>query len=281
MDINTLVLNGNKFRYSIHENGNSNQFGIFLLGALQDIDSVKPFSEHFSEHINCITIEIPGTGLTDTLDATVSIKDQTKMLLELIVFLGIEKAHVMAFSYATAIAVELCDIWTGVSSMSICGGVPGIPLSGRSATKEMIADSIRGKEEFAKTFTNSLMSDNKDIPRNKVIKRAMIKNIKELDDSRINSFFENTLRLLVHKPINLDKINIPCTVAVGEHDPYVTQDICQKFSDNLSNSNFVIIRNSDHLVHLQHPDKVARVLIMHAKYSEKVISSFRNLEEIS
>ncbi|MDE1306263.1 hypothetical protein L9W77_04210 [Vibrio aestuarianus] len=49
----------------------------FLLGALQDIESVDSFSRAFSQEINCLTVEVPGTGRTKPLDSTISIREQT------------------------------------------------------------------------------------------------------------------------------------------------------------------------------------------------------------
>lgn len=263
--VNTLILNNKMYRYSIQSNSRTEQYAVFLLGALQDIESVNSFSSRFAENLNCVTIEVPGTGRTPTLDAKTSIREQSEMLLELIKHLNIKKAHLMAFSYATAITVELCAIWGGVSSMTICGGVPGIPASGRDATKRMIADAVISKDKFADTFINSLTVSNPDIPRGRAITKAMKKSISNLDDERINTFFENSLRLLVHEPANVNNINVPCAVLVGEYDPYVTPLVAREFSEKLSNCFFVEIKNADHLVHLQQPEKTANIMSILSK----------------
>lgn len=130
METIKTILNGNHYRYSFHHCPGSDQYAIFLLGALQDIESVDSFSKHFATKLNCITVEVPGTGHTENLESTISIRTQAMMLLDLIDYLGVNSAHIIGFSYATAVAVELCDIWPNVLTMSICGGVPGIPSSG-------------------------------------------------------------------------------------------------------------------------------------------------------
>ncbi|SIO96085.1 alpha/beta fold hydrolase [Vibrio spartinae] len=267
MQINQIILNENLYRYSLYKNDQSDQYVIFLLGALQDIESVNSYSCSFSKHLNCLTIEIPGTGRTKPLDSTVSIREQTLMLLDFIHYLDIKKAHIIAFSYATAISVELCDIWPHVSSLSICCGVPGIPKSGRHATKQMIAAAMQGADSFAKVFTRSLTIEHPEIPKNKAIRKATERNISKMTSDRIDVFFENSIRLLVHKPSNLKNINIPCTICVGEYDPYVTKEVAHEFSKQLSNSNFVVIKNADHLIHLEHPEKVESILIILASSS--------------
>jgi len=264
MQINTAVLNGNQYRYSFYPCHDSDQHVIFLLGALQEIESVDSFSKSFANKLNCITIEVPGTGLTQPLDSTISIRDQTSMLLDLINYLGITSAHVIGFSYATAIAVELCDLWKNVLTLSIFGGVPGIPTSGRLATKKMIAAAMESPSDFAQTFTKSLTVNHPDIPRNNAIIKATERGVAKLEQERIDVFFENSVRLLVHTPTNIENISIPSTVCVGEYDPYVTTDIALEFANKLKNSHFVVLKNADHLAHLQHPEKVAAIMIAQA-----------------
>lgn len=279
MEINQIILNNNLFRFSLYTNhqSESDQVVIFLLGALQDIESVDSFSRTFSQHLNCLTVEVPGTGRTQPLNSTVSIREQTLMLLDLIYNRGIKKAHIVAFSYATAIAVELCNIWPFVASLSICGGVPGIPKSGRHATKKMIAAAMHSPHQFAKIFTHYLTVDNPDIPKNKAIRKATEMNITKMTPDQIDMFFENSIRLLVHNPTDVNNIKIPCTICIGEHDPYVTKEIAYLFSQQLVNSNFVIIKNADHLVHLEYPDKLSSILITLAASSVVIKNIYKKL----
>ncbi|WCP65800.1 alpha/beta hydrolase [Vibrio tubiashii] len=267
METIKTILNGNHYRYSFHHCPGSDQYAIFLLGALQDIESVDSFSKHFATKLNCITVEVPGTGHTENLESTISIRTQAMMLLDLIDYLGVNSAHIIGFSYATAVAVELCDIWPNVLTMSICGGVPGIPSSGRLATKKMIAAAMDNPHSFAKSFTESLTVSNNDIPRNKAIIKATVRNITNMAQDRIDIFFENSVRLLVHTPTNIGNISIPCTVCIGEYDPYVTKETAGKFASQLKNGRLVVIKNADHLVHLQHPDKVATAMLAQANAS--------------
>ncbi|CZF86046.1 alpha/beta fold hydrolase [Grimontia marina] len=272
-----VILNSKLYRYSMTENKSTEQVAIFLLGALQDIESVRFYSESFSKTLTCITLEIPGTGYAEPLGVSVSIQEQSQMLLDFINYMDIQAAHVIGFSYATAIATELCCIWRGVKSLSICGGVPGIPKSGIAATKRMIAAAMQSKREFADTFINSLTVDDQNIPRSKVIKKAMAKNISNLDETRISMFFDNSIRLLVHKPSNIKKITVPAIVCAAEHDPYVTTKIAKEFCEQLPNSQYMEIKNSDHLAHLEHPEIVATALILLASSAVNVEKSLYKL----
>lgn len=261
MEILKTVLNNNQYRYRKQICSNSDQYIIFLLGALQDIESVNSFSTTFSKKMNCITIEIPGTGHTENLESTVSIRDQARMLRDLLNHLKIDSAHIICFSYATAVAIELYDFWSSIKSISICGGVAGIPSSGRLATKKMIAAAMSSPDCFAKSFTESLTVVNEKIPKNKAIIRATVRNIRAMPQDRINVFFENSIRLLVHTPSCIEKMNVPVTICVGEYDPYVTKEIASNFAQQLPNAHLVVINNADHLVHLQYPDTVASAML--------------------
>ena len=205
-------------------------------------------------------MEVPGTGTTQPLDATTSIKDLAIMLHEFINYIGLKKAHIIGFSYATAISVELCSIWKGVESLSICCGVPGIPKSGKKATKKMIAASVIGPNEFAKTFVESLTVNNNNIPRNKAIIKATELNLKKMPKIKREIFFENSIRLLTYKASNVS-FNIPSTVCVGEYDPYVTVKEAEFFAKSLKNCEYKIVKNADHLIHIQHPKEVAEILL--------------------
>ncbi|MDC0612450.1 alpha/beta hydrolase [Vibrio sp.] len=279
METQYMILNGNQYRFRIDHNAHTSEYAVFLLGALQDIESVDIFSKAFSQHVNCLTVEIPGTGLNAPVESTTTIREQAAMVLELLEYLDIKQAHLIGFSYATAITVELCGLWSGVQSLSICGGVPGIPKSGRYATKKMIASAMVSTTNFAKTFTESLTSIEPDIPRSKAIKRATERNIAKFDQERIDVFFENSVRLLVHKPCDLSSMHIPATVCVGEYDPYVTIDVAEEFAKNLPNSRFLIIHNADHMVHLEYPEKVASILIALASASAYVANSLELLSK--
>ncbi len=267
MNIISTVLNNNFYRHSIYRSeNNDSDCAIFLLGALQDIESVDSFSQHFAKTLTVVTIEVPGTGRTQPIESTISIAEQTQMLLDMLHHLNINQAHVIGFSYATAISVELCSQWQGVQSLSICGGVPGIPKSGRLATKKMISASMISSDEFAESFTNNLTVQNIDIPRNRAIIRATKSNIKNMPQERLDIFFENSVRLLVHTPNKFD-INVPTTICVGEFDPYVTKEAAKEFAEQIKNSHFLVVKNADHLIHLQYPNKVAEILISQAKHN--------------
>lgn len=85
-----------------------------------------------------------------------------------------------------------------------------------------------------------------------------------MSQQRIDVFFENSVRLLVHTPSNVTNISVPCTICVGEFDPYVTKETAQSFANQLKNGRLVVIKNADHLVHLQYPDKVAALMLAQA-----------------
>ncbi|EOB9556425.1 alpha/beta fold hydrolase, partial [Vibrio vulnificus] len=64
---------------------------------------------------------------------------------------------------------------------------------------------------------------------------------------------------------------------VGEYDPYVTKEVAYEFASALKNSHFVVIKNADHLVHLQHPETVAAIMIAQAASAISLKRTLANL----
>ena len=270
MKIYNLRLNGNTYRYSYYKNSNTNQTVIYLSGALQDIESVQKFSESFANELNCIALELPGTGKTEVIQSTFSITDQATMLLDFINEFNLKDVHLIAFSYSTAVAVELCKIWPNVRSLSICCGVPGIPKSGRRSTQEILGiamQSDRDPSAFAKKFCRSLTVSNDAIPRSSSIIRATEREISKMSPERIDAFIENTIRLYTHRSSSVSDISIPVLVLVGECDPYVIPSEARAFASEFKNAHFIALENADHMIHLQQTDKVIDIMITLASSS--------------
>ena len=257
-----VMLNNQHYRYAVYDNPNTDQYGIFLLGALQEIESVSFFSEYFSQFINVVVVELPGTGLNPPISSRYSILDQANMLIDFTNSLNIDSFHLLTFSYGTAVCLEVYKACDGVLSISIAGGADGIPEAGRENTMLMLSDSLRNPKEFAQTFVNSLTVEDKNIPRNKAIVRQIKSKVAQYSKERLLSFCENTLRLLVFRPsYDISEINIPCSVCVGEKDPYVTKKNAMDFSKKIPSCKFYIIKNTDHFIHLEQPQETASLMI--------------------
>lgn len=261
--INTIWLNDHQYRYAFYENIDPNApIGIFLMGNLQDIESVQYFSEYFSRAVNLFVIETPGTGLTNPLPATFTIQDQAKLLIHFLDHMNISSAHILAFSYATPVALELCLLWDKSLSLSMCGGMPGIPQNARSNTMAILADAIRDRKRFAHEFIKGLTVSDHSIPRGKVIARSAKQKIFQYTEKQINCFCENTIRILAYKPSKkLSLITIPSFLFIGEMDPYVTISNAKNLSSSLPNCKMETVKNADHLVHLEHPETTAKLMI--------------------
>ncbi len=267
MSINEIWINDRQYRYSFYESNHSNApYGIFLMGTLQEIESVTFLSEKFSEELNLFVVEVPGTGLTDPLPATFSIQDQTEMLRSFIAYMNIPSAHIMAISYATPMAVELCASWDGALSLSMCGGMAGVVGSLRLGTMALLADALRDRKAFAENFIKGMTVDDKSIPRGKVIARSARQKILRHSEKQIACFCENTVRLLAYKPSSsISTIQQPCLLFIGEKDPYVTIEKAKELASQLPNCHFETVRYADHLVHLEHPERTAELMIQLAK----------------
>ena len=267
MSIREIWLNDHQFRYGFYPHASPQApYGIFLMGTLQEIESVSFFTEKFSEHLNIFVIEVPGTGLTKPLPATFSIQDQADMLVNFIQHMQIDSAHVMAISYATPIAVELCARWSGTRSLSMCGGMAGVVDSLRMGTMALLSDAIHNRRQFAQRFIDGMTVNDPAIPRGKVIARSARQRILRHPEQQMTCFCENTIRLLAYKPSeSIAKITHPCLLFIGEKDPYVTEAKAKELAYQLPNCSFETVENADHLVHLEYPDTTAELLLRLAR----------------
>ena len=256
-----VFLDGNHYRFSHFKNSKTKEIGVFLLGALQELESVDFFSKTFSTHINLFTLETPGTGMTKSLQATTSIREQALFVEKFLQAQNIKDVHLFVFSSSTAIAVELFSIHSGIKTISICGGIPGIPQSARYETTALLGDAIRSRNEFSKNFIDGLTV--KELhPKSKVIARSARQKVFKYSEEQMGCFIENTLRLLTYKPsFDLKKIDIPCLLCIGENDPYVTESEARQFVSSLQNGRFVRIKGADHLTHIQEPQATAEAML--------------------
>jgi pimeloyl-ACP methyl ester carboxylesterase len=268
------TLNNKKYRYSFYENINTDQYGILLMGTLQDIESVAYLSKEFSKSLNLFVVEVPGTGLTDPLSAVYSMQDQANMLLDFVCHMGISSAHVFAISYSTPIALEFCVMWPHAKSLSMYGGMAGIPESSRPDSMSILSDALHDRKKFAENFIKGMTVINSDIPRGKIIARSARQKILKNSQKQIDCFCENTIRLLSYSPSKkISKLLLPCVLIIGRQDPYVTVKKAEELAFILPNCVFEIIENADHLAHLEYPDLVASLM---SSLSMKSVSDERH-----
>ncbi len=263
--IHKITINDNLYRYAVYPNSETDESGIFLIGNLQEIESVEFFSTEFSKALNIIVIELPGTGLTDPLPAWYSIQDQAILLHDFIKKLKIESAHILAFSYAVPVALEFCLLYEGALSLSMCGGMAGIPTKSRADTMAIMAAALRDRKAFAEELIAGLTVVDKNIPRGHVIARSAKQKVYKYTDKQIDCFCENTIRILAYKPSNLSTISIPCLLFIGQLDPYVTPENATALSNQLTQCQLIYVPNADHLVHLEQSQTTADLMIQLAK----------------
>lgn len=267
MKVINFDINKKSFRYSLKTNADSAQTTVILLGAMQYIESLSSYVEEAQRYSTVYVVELPGTGKNPALDSCFRIEDQTAYLRDFLCSQKIKKAHIVAFSYSTSIAVELSKTWP-VLSLSICCGVPSIPRSTRNKTKRMLSASTISALEFANEFTNCLTVKNTDIPRNSAIIRSTKSQIAKFTQADIDVFFENTVRLMTYSP-DLTHFQVPTVVVVGEYDPYVTVNDAREFASTI-NAYFVVLNNADHMIHIEYPERLSEILFAQVRCSNQL-----------
>lgn len=262
MLIHEIHINDLKYRYTYYEQNPNAPYGIFLMGTLQEIESVTYFSENFAEYLNLFVVEIPGLGHTDPLPSTYSIQDQAAMLLDFVKLLKIPSAHVMAISYSTPIAAEFCGLWPGARSLSLCGGTAGVDATLRRGSMVILAEAYNDRKAFAKRFIEGMTVNDPKIKNGKVIARRSRMHIYSHTDKQMECFCENTLRLLAYKPSkNLSRFKQPSLLFIGDQDPYVSRRKALELASALPNCEFQLIPHADHLVHIEYPELTTSLML--------------------
>ncbi|MEI8633018.1 hypothetical protein P4S72_15460 [Vibrio sp. PP-XX7] len=154
------------------------------------------------------------------------------MLLDFIHYMKNKSAHLVAIHMQRPLLWNFVIFGSRRQPINLVVVFPASQNQAAHVTKKMIAAAMQSQHEFAQVFTHSVTADNPEIPRNKAIIKATKRTISNLSPKQIDIFFENSIRLLVHNPSNIENIKIPCTVCVGEYDTYATKDIAYYSSSN-------------------------------------------------
>lgn len=116
-----ISLNDMEYRVAHYPNPGADP-AIFLIGNLQEIESVDNFSRAFQEEMDIYCVELPGCGLTAPLHASYGMADHAILLAALVQHLQLPAFHLLVFSYSTPIALEYCRSNPGrVLSLALAG----------------------------------------------------------------------------------------------------------------------------------------------------------------
>lgn len=261
-NIITSIINGHTLRY-LHIK-NQKPILLFIPGNLQEIETLKKFNQGLSKHFDYYVLELPGTGHTEPLHPSYSIK-----YLSDILFTFVEKHiqtpfNLVTCSYGTAIGIEFAKTYNrSLNNLVLAGSMKEIPLEEWPTILGLMADCLREPDKFASDFMELLTAKNVHIPKQKTIITATKRKASRYTSQQFWCFIFNSIRLMSYKPEDNDltKIKCPTLCFTGEHDPYVTKDRCLELAKKLPNASYSTIPNTDHLFHIEDPEATINLIV--------------------
>ena len=261
MTIKNITLKTHDARY-LHISNPGKPVLIVLPGNLQEIESLAAFNERLSPHFDYYALELPGVGMTKPLHAYYTIAYLADCLKDFMHDQELDAVHLLACSYATAIALEFTKDTSQVTRLAIVGGMSHIPQDLIGDTLSIMSDSLSGNRDiFAERVIKLLTSDNDLIPRRRAIQKAAKAKAKTYTDDQMWCFVSNSTRLMSYSPTNLENITCPTLCTTGEFDPYVTVKSCRALSELMPHSQFTMIPGADHLCLLEKPKDTCDLIL--------------------
>lgn len=257
--IQNFSLDNHLSRY-LHINNHEKPAIIVLPGNLQEIESIQLFNNGLSIDFDYYALELPGMGLTKPLHPSFSISYLADLLTSFIKNKIKKPAYLLAVSYATPIALEAakCNPW--ISRLALAGSMKDSPVEDWGGIFALLSNSLKDRSTFSTLFIDSLTTDDKSIPRQRAVKKAAKIKASKYTDDQFWCFINNSLRLLVYKPVELEKIKCPTLCFTGEKDPYVTVSRSRELANLIPNSHFDTIENTDHLFMIEKPDDTVKLV---------------------
>ncbi|WP_025273623.1 alpha/beta fold hydrolase [Haloglycomyces albus] len=231
---------------------------VLIGGAFQRKEDWGRIEKGLLMHADVLAVDLPGWGAGDLLPPEYDIDFLTHALIRLLDDYGLTRINVLAGSYGTAIGYRLGQLRPDLlERMVLIGTMPAIPDDIRPAVYEGIEHALAGrKEEFAAMSLQWLTTRKEGVTVKmlNVIRRILWGRLVAIEDAEIDKFVANTRRLL--EPNLIDTTvgpQAPILFGVGEHDTFTPPHLCRSLAQTCPSAQFVQIKESDHLIHLERP----------------------------
>lgn len=235
---------------------------IILGGAFQKFYSFKKDVEMLMGDFPIYLVDLPGQGGNQQLAPDLGFEDYADLLAGFCDKLGLDQVVPVALSYGSAIGFQFASKYPQRCEKLILGGTtPRLRDSARMLLDESIHALHKNEmKDFSAGVVLNLMNFNQRhyIPGAEVLSRGLYRNMQRIGEVDQHRYLHNTNRLLALD--NLPK-SPECEVLVlaGEFDNFTTPYECWQVSQLCHNSQFGIIKNTDHLAPYERKELVNKV----------------------
>jgi pimeloyl-ACP methyl ester carboxylesterase len=259
-----LTIDGYRYPFRVHPGPRCARPVFFLNGAFQTMDSWGRFMNHYRLSRTVILCDLPGTGQSDEVPATVGLDFFGRALRLVLDTVGVPRTHLFGASYGAPVAYRFAQMYPErVGSMALAGVARQLPDHVRARTAGTLEIVRAGRlAEFAREGVDILIGAEAapQVVRGHVVRRVLENGLARLTSRQQRQYIAATTRLLTHPPLDLAAAPSARTlVLTGEHDIYTRPEDCREVADSLPHARFVTIPHAGHLFHLERPDVAIEV----------------------
>jgi len=245
---------------------------VYIFGALQDISTLDLLSDVMSDYYDYIAVELPGYGLTDSLEPKHTFEYLADCLNEVLLSeIRFTPVTLIASSYGASVAVEwLRKYPQQAASCVLAGPIISLDPSDYPKLLDIMKNAYTNKAQFASSFIDMMMSSEINPKRFNGIKNAAIRRAKRNSERHLINFVYNTFRISTYHVPTLKDIQVPVLVTTGEHDPFCRPAAALELSRQFSAGEFRSLDGCDHLFHIEDPEGLIRTVSEFLKVNSEI-----------
>lgn len=241
----------NKFNYEsvnycYYKVGNGDTSVLVLHGWGSKIESWQKFFEHADkENYTYYFIEMPGFGDSPNPPKAWTVSDYKDFVKTFIKSLQKDIPYLLVHSFGGRIAIKLLNEKHSFSKAIFVG-----------------AAGIKPKLALHKRIVKKLSPFFKMLAKPKVLKKFVYKLLGSTDYIEAEGTLKQTFVNVIEEDLSelIPNIKIPVKLVWGKHDSYTPLSMGKKMNTLIADSSLTIIEEARHGVHMQTPQKLAKIV---------------------
>ncbi|WP_228980719.1 alpha/beta fold hydrolase [Streptomyces sp. DH12] len=236
---------------------------VLLGGALMDMLGWRMTERHLSERTTVVTVDLPGQGTSDPLPAAYGLRYLSASVAHLVKHLGLGRVNLVGTSFGSTLAYAVARIHPEIVSHMVLVGFGGKPTPrARKLTDWTCAMVDKGMPNLGHRFATSILNHD---PSCSVRNRNSVRDtlIRYYDRYVPGPQAAATLRRALGDSDLWEAgvTGVPALLVCGEHDHLVPPSLSRRACSLIEDARFVVIKEADHVVHLERPAELAEVVL--------------------
>jgi pimeloyl-ACP methyl ester carboxylesterase len=236
---------------------------VLLGGAFQHKTAWGRLETALARTASVVTVDLPGWGSADLLPAWHGLDFLAEALHRVLIAAGHHTVHVFGGSYGGAIALRFAQTYPEqVLTLALMGTSARLPETVCDRLGHILELLRAGRvPEFADYAVDLLLSPTAEIKRGPAVRRILRTLFRTVTPEDMAKFEQNTLRLMNRPPFTpAPALPMPVLLGTGEHDLFTPPALCRELATHCADARFALLRDADHVIHLEVPDELADLL---------------------